>query len=123
MSSLRAGRLTRWRRAEPSGPAVYTADTSDFGDEAEVSGRLVLIEGRCYGIENADGVQHAVVFPDGTTAVDGGIRTPSGTSILLGEAVAGSGGYYGQSELLDASGMPEECVKDEAAVMGTFAAQ
>ena len=106
----------------PGGPSAYAADTSQMGAESELTGVLVVVAERCYGLENVDGVQFAVVFPAGTQTTDGGVILPDGSVVSLGERIDGGGGYFENSPEIEQSGMPPECLTPGAGVMSNAAA-
>lgn len=109
----------------PDSPTVYTADTSDVGEEMGIGGALTLIEGVCYGVGPVDGegFLRPVIFPEGVVAEgDQGIRTPSGELIRIGDVVRGSGlpSDPADSHAVEA-GLPAECaVEDVVDIMGDF---
>lgn len=89
---------------------LYTSIGPQPGDEALIVGTIALTPERCVGLEDADGVVHAVIWPDGTKLVDGQpvrIAVDNAQELGVGDSVSGAGGYYATSD--DLAAVAQEC--------------
>lgn len=97
---------------------TYSDGLPAVGFDAQVAGELILVADKCYGLRDNTGREFAVAFPPGTEAVDGGIKTPSGTTIALGETISTNGAHSGADEYIADAKIPDECAAGGTAVAG-----
>lgn len=100
---------------------LYTSVGEQPGDEALIAGTIALTPERCVGIEDAEGVIRAVIWPAGTTLVESDpprITVDGPDKLTIGDAVTGSGGYYEDSDELTA--VAQECEAPEEVVRIRF---
>ena len=97
---------------------LHSAVVAQPGDEAIILGTVALTPQRCVGIEDADGVIRAVVWPDETQLVESDpVRMTVGVpdDLMIGDEVAGAGGYYESSDDLASvaqkCGAPDEVIR------------
>ncbi len=90
-----AGGVALHERAEV---AVITDSGFLTGDEAAISGMVSITDPGCVGIADSDGTVYPTIWPRGTTLVDAStaaIDIPGVGGMQQGDAIRGSGGYYG----------------------------
>lgn len=108
----------------PEMPTIFTADTSDVGQQALIGGKLTLVGGVCFGAEY-EGMKYPIIFPAGAgIEADGdrGIRTPSGELVLIGGEFRGSGFMSDASDpYAREAGLPAQCSDyGPVGIMGHF---
>jgi hypothetical protein len=83
------------------GLRLLTADGPQPGDQALVRGSVALTPEGCVGIQGADGLLHAVVWPAGSYLTDDDtVVAPGLGELSIGNDVSGTGGYYKQDDTL-----------------------
>lgn len=98
-----------------SGVQVYTVDDPVTYPAAAVAGTLDTIDGSCFAIRipAEEGIAErleALVFLEGTTSVDGELRTPEGAALSVGDPiVVGGGGYRPDDTMVRDAGLPAGC--------------
>lgn len=82
------------------------------GQDALVQGELAYDQTHDCFLLQRDGASYPVVWPAGTegTANGPGVRLPDGTTVRLGDQVAGGGGYHRADAYLEDVTLPAECV-------------
>jgi len=90
---------------ERDGVRTFVGPATNAGDDARIAGELVVTDGRCLAVGRADGLTYVLVWPAGTTMVEGGVEVPGAGRILVGDRFAAGGGY-GEP---DAPGVPKDC--------------
>ena len=79
------------------GVRLLTATGAQPGDEALITGKLALTSGGCIGLDAQDGLNHLVIWPQGTTLAGTDpveVSLPSGSTVTADDDIEGSGGYY-----------------------------
>ena len=100
---------------------LYTSKGPQPGDEAMIVGTLALTPERCVGLEDAEGIIRAVIWPDGTKLVDNQpvrIAVDNAQELAVGDSVSGAGGYYANSD--DLVAMAQECGAPEEVIRIRF---
>jgi len=90
-----AGGVALHERAEV---AVITDAGFLTGDEAAISGTVSITDTGCVGIADSEGTVYPTIWPRGTTLVDvstAAIDIPNVGGMQPGDAIEGTGGYYG----------------------------
>ena len=74
------------------GRAAVVSSPQNVSGGAALFGTLALDSNGCWGLADADGNFHAVMWPSGTTIASGRIQLPGHTSQRSGAKVTGGGG-------------------------------
>lgn len=101
-----------------AGYVVYVANDSPISLTAELQGTLTLIGDTCFALDDEQGV-HLLVFPSGTSLVEGedAVDVPGLGVIELDDQLSGSGGVTGN---IDLGSVPDACRADQVALLAPF---
>lgn len=94
---------------------VSSSERSSDGYQAIVGGQLTVMAGGCVGL-TAGGVDHATIFPAGTTFTENGLFIPDGGEVLFGDVLSFSGGWVTYDDRYEGI-LPDDCVSDEVIVV------
>ena len=99
-------------------PTLLVGVPMNGGTDVRLAGTVSNVRG-CVGL-SSEGASFPVVWPHGTEYAGGdgtSIRLPDGRILDLGDEFEGGGGFEHPDSSLVPSGIPEECLDDEVAVL------